>query len=310
MLNFLQFPTKGEILIDGKRINKGKDCLEWRRKMALVFQEPLLFKGSVEENIAYGLKIRKYPPGEREEKIKRVLDLLKISNLRKKKSSELSGGEAQRVNLARSLVLEPEIFLLDEPLVNIDTPTRDKFLNDLKQLFNKLTLTVIYVTHVRQEALFLANRVGIMISGKIVQEGSPEEVFNFPLNEDVAKFVGVETVLSGKVIGSGNGMTLVDVNDWKIKVAADGYGEGDVFLCIRPEEIILSNDETHTSARNNFKTKVEKIYHYGHFLKILLDAGFPLIAFITRNAARELALSEGKDVWASFKATSIHLIKR
>ncbi len=309
LLNFLEFPTQGKIFFQGNLVEGKAQRFSLRRQMSLVFQESLLFNSTVFDNVAYGLKIRGVKPGEVKQRVNKALAWLKIEHLADVPAYLLSGGEAQRVNLARSLVLKPLIFLLDEPLANLDAPSREKFLLESKRLFRQLNLTVVYVTHEREEALFLADHLGILINGYLVQEGKPEEVFNFPASEEVARFVGVETVLEGKVIGEDNGLVKVAVGKGEIEVAAQCQARK-VILCLRPEEVVLSAQPNKSSPRNQVKALIKKIIPFGYFHKVFLDAGFPLAAFVTKPALEELNLAEGKEIWASFKATAVHLIER
>lgn len=192
LINFLEKPTEGEIWIRGRPPQSEAERFQARRRMTMVFQEPLLFRGTVFDNIAYGLKIR----GSFREVIQReageILAKLGIAHLSNYSASSLSGGEAQRVSLARALVLKPELLLLDEPLNALDTPTKEELRIDLLHLLKENGMTAIYVTHDRAEALILGDRVGVMINGEIIQAGSPEEVCNFPATKRVAKFMGVE----------------------------------------------------------------------------------------------------------------------
>lgn len=190
LINLLEKPTEGEIWIQGRLPQLEAERFQARRRMTMVFQEPLLFKGSVFDNIAYGLKIRGSPREVIQQKVGEILDKLGIAHLGSRSVSSLSGGEAQRVSLARALVLEPELLLLDEPLNALDTPTKEELRIDLLHLLKENGMTAIYVTHDRAEALILGDRVGVMMNGEIIQMGTSEEVFSFPANEQVAKFMG------------------------------------------------------------------------------------------------------------------------
>lgn len=317
LLDLIERPTSGEIIIGGKKIDNSSDKLAFRRKMAMVFQDSLLFSTSVSENVAYGLKVRKRPRAEIAEKVNSILTELNVPHLANRKSSELSGGEAQRVSLARALVLEPEIFFLDEPFTSLDPPTREKLRIDLENLIRREKLTTVYVTHDRTEALMLADRMAVMIEGRVLQVGKPDEVFNYPINEAVAKFVGIETILPGSVRSVVEGLAVVDVKGRKVEVAADVDTGESVMLCIRPEEVTLTVDgsiksegKKETSARNSFKCKVAKISQLGPLTKVSLDCGFPLTSMVTKQSAKQLNLQEGQEIIASFKATAVHVIKK
>lgn len=198
IIGLLEQPLQGQVLFKGQDVTKQRAKLELRRKMTMVFQESLLFRTSVYENVASGLKFRGLKRQEIEQRVKRWLSIMDIEHLAKRPAHQLSGGEAQRTSFARALAVEPEICLLDEPLSGLDLPTRERLQEELQSLLHRLEMTTIYVTHDRNEALMLADRVGIIINGELIQTGAPAEVFSAPLDERVARFVGVETICRGK----------------------------------------------------------------------------------------------------------------
>lgn len=317
LLSFLEQPLEGDIFFQGERPISAAQRLKARRKMTLVFQESLLFDTTVYKNVAYGLKARGCPKQEIKKIVGKILEELGIAHLASRKPSELSGGERKRVCLARALVIGPELFLLDEPLSFLDAPTKDTFQSDLLRILKGDEMTTIYVTHDRSEALAVADRVGVINEGQIIQEGTPEEVFNFPKTQFVADFVGVETVLRGKVSENKDNLATVEVQGGRIEtVAGDKIGEH-VFVCVRPEEVILSKVEGRkakgasqkSSTRNKFLGKIVKIILKNSVAKVHLDCGFPLVAAVTKRSLNELDLKVGKQATASFKATAVHIIK-
>ena len=189
---FLQ-PKSGEILIDG--VNQaGIEVND--RKVGMVFQDYALFPHlSVEQNIAYGLKILKRPAGKIREDVHDIASALGIESLLKRFPSELSGGQQQRVALARSLVLKPKILLMDEPLSSLDTKLRTKVREELKEIQQKLKITTVYVTHDQEEALSLSSKIAVLNEGKLLQEGSPREIYFSPKNEFTADFVGKANII-------------------------------------------------------------------------------------------------------------------
>lgn len=312
ILNVLEKPMAGKIFFQGKPIGVFLDELEIRRKMVTVFQEPLLFNATVYKNVAFGLKVRHFDRVVIEERVKNILKKLEISHLANTPTSKLSGGEAQRVSLARALVLESELLFLDEPFTFLDVPTREALTEDLIRIIRERNLTVVYVTHSRDEALLMADRIAIMDRGKILQEGSPEEVFNSPASEDVANFVGMETILEGEVIERENGLLKVRTHEREIEVVSESKAQGRILLGIRPENVIINSfdkDGPSSSARNKFKAKMVKIISLGSVLKIYLDCGFPLVSLVTKKSTEELGLEVGKTVVASFKATAVHVFR-
>ncbi|MEW6188820.1 MAG: ABC transporter ATP-binding protein, partial [Actinomycetota bacterium] len=230
--------------------------------------------------------------------------------------------EAQRVSLARALVFEPQVLFLDEPFASLDPPTKEALREDLERVIREMKLTTVYVTHDRTEALMLADRMAVMDKGEILQIGTPEEIFNYPVNERVANFVGVETILSGTVVSQRNGLADVEVTGGEVEVLCDSSVGEKVLLCIRPEEVTLQGTrnekrearsegrELISSARNRFLSVVKKVIPQGAIVKVRLDCGFPLVSFVTKQSAEELNLEEGRTVVASFKATAVHVIRK
>jgi len=326
-LSCLTKPTTGEISFRGQKIGSDVSVFEYRRNLAMVFQEPLLFNTTVFKNVASGLTIRRMGREEIRRIVKESLERFGIDHLGERSARTLSGGEAQRTSLARAFAIRPEILFLDEPFAALDPPTREALIEDLQAVLQDTHTTTIFATHDRAEALRLSDRIGVMNDGSILQIGAPEEVMNHPMNEFVANFVGVETILRGKVIRKDEGGFVMLVSDHEIEAVGDVKLGENVVLCIRPENVTLSiasrSDalppqggessrlarET-TSERNVFHGRITKITPLGFFQRIQLDCGFPLVAYVTRHSLDDLSLIEGKDVTASFKATAIHVVRK
>ena len=311
-LSHLLKPFQGEIFFKGNRVETNHSVLGYRRRLAMVFQEPLLFDTTVLNNVASGLKIR----GMKRDEIRgRAMEELKrfgIGHLNGRSANTLSGGEAQRTSLARAFALRPEILLLDEPFSSLDPPTRDSLMEDLEHILQQTRTTTIFATHDRLEALRLSDRIAVMNEGRILQIGPPEEVANHPVNELVASFMGVEAILTGKVIKKKDGTFVASVEGQEIEAVGDVLLGETVVLCIRPENVTLSmrSSQEGTSARNVFPGKILKVISLGLYQKVQLDCGFPLVAYVTNHSLEELSLVEGKDVRASFKATAVMVIRK
>src|SRR4030043_1848484 len=311
-LSYLLRPFEGKNFFRGKKIEANHSVLEYRRKLAMVFQEPLLFDTTVFNNIASGLKIRGMRRNEIRDRVMEQLSLFGIGHLSDRSAKTLSGGEAQRTSLARAFALRPEILLLDESFSSLDPPTHDSLIEDLEHILQQTRTTAIFATHDRLEALRLSDLLAAVNEGKILQIGSPEKVMNYPVNEWVASFVGVETILTGKVIKRNGGTFVASIEGQEIEAVGDAHlGEGGV-LCIRPENVTLStrSSQEGTSARNVFMGKILKIAPLGLYQKVQLHCGFPLVAYVTTHSLEELLLEEGREVRASFKATAVTVIRK
>src|SRR4030042_1388906 len=311
-VSYLLRPFIGEIFFNGEKIISNHSIFEYRRKLAMVFQEPLLFDTTVFNNVASGLRIRGMKRGEIRDRAMEQLERFGISHLNDRSARTLSGGEAQRTSLARAFALRPEILFLDEPFSSLDPPTRDSLIEDLEHILQQTRTTAIFATHDRLEALRLSDRMAVMNEGKILQIGSPEKVMNHPVNEWVASFVGVETILSGKVIKRNGGTFIASIGGQGIEAVGDAHFGETVVLCIRPENVTLSTrpSQEGTSARNVFSGRVTRIVPLGLYQKVHLQCGFPLVAYAPNHSLKELSLAEEKEVKASFKAIAVTVIRK
>ncbi|HEU4341341.1 MAG TPA: ABC transporter ATP-binding protein [Candidatus Binatia bacterium] len=313
LMGLLQQPSEGKVFFRGNLVAHGEG-LSIRRRMASVFQEPLLLNASVYENAALGLKLRGLDRRSVDQRIRPWLERLRIAHLADRRARSLSGGEAQRTSLARAMALDPELLLLDEPFSSLDPPAREDLLVDLETILRKSTVTTVFVTHDRDEAFMLADRVAVLIDGRILQLGAAAEVFARPINEEVARFVGVDTKIPGVVEKVRVGLTEVTFNGGNAAVVGDLRPGERVILCLRPEDITLSipgREDLKSSVRNRLAGKVVKIIPWGSHYRVALECGGTrLIAFILRPSLLESGIQEGGDVVASFKATAVHVIRR
>lgn len=313
ILNLLEKPTQGIVNIFGITPINNRQRHNLRKKMVMIFQEPLLFKSTVYNNVSYGLRMRKKNKDFIKNKVLEALEKFGISHLINRQAGTLSGGEAQRVSLARALVLEPEILLLDEPFAALDQPTREELREDLYKIIRRENQTTLHVTHDRNEALVISDNVAVINEGEIIQRGRTEDVFNRPIDEFVANFLGVETILYGKITSKRDGLCIVNINNHKLEVVSDLKVGKRVITCIRPENVTLlkySLKAPLTSARNSFISTIKDISSYGLVYRVVMDCGFNLTAFITRESLDRLNLKIGEKIIANIKATSIHLLSR
>jgi tungstate transport system ATP-binding protein len=309
VMSLLQTPAEGTLSFRCRPVTAAAS-LEVRRRMAVVFQQPLLADMSVRDNVELGLRFRSVEPHDRRARVGRWLARLSISRLAGQPARTLSGGEAQRVALARGLVLEPDVLFLDEPFAALDAPTRAALVPDLGAILRADGVTTVLVTHDRSEAQALADRVGVMIAGRLLQVDETARVFGAPDSEDVARFVGVETILAGEVIGATDGIAVVDVGGRRLEVVSSARQGDRVRVGIRPEDVTLMTTEVggQSSARNRFVGTVVRLMP-GSPVKVAVDCGFPLVAAVTTRSAAELRLAAGVPVIAVFKASAAHVIE-
>ena len=311
MLAGLLKPQRGKIYFQGLPVESRTELAMLRRNAAVVFQEPLLLNSSVYENVALGLKFRRLKNEEIRKSVQSALDYFGISQLEKRSAKTLSGGEAKRVSLARAFAIKPQIILLDEAFNSLDPPSRETVIDDLKRILEETKITAVLASHDREETLRLAQDVSVMNAGKIVQSGTTAEIFNQPDSEFVANFVGTETILEGEVKSCSSGNIVVSVYGKEIEAIGDCFVGQKVFCCLRPENVTVSNQKPEKiSARNIFEAKVSIIIRQGFFNKLILDCGFPLVAYITIPSFEDLGIVQGATVIAYFKATSVHIIPR
>jgi tungstate transport system ATP-binding protein len=309
-LALLLKPTTGRILYKGHVVPNGASMMEMRRNFAVVFQEPLLLNMTVWDNVTLGMKLRGFKRQEIEERAHRWLERFGIDSLASRNARTLSGGEAQRASLSRAFVLQPEVLFLDEPFAALDVPTRQSLFGDMMNILQETRCTTVMVTHDRNEAQTLANRIIMLLNGKIAQEGTPKEIFTSPANEEIAKFVGMENIIEGAVIDNKDCLATISVASQIIEGVSSCPAGGTVNILIRPEDVTLSLTISSSSARNVFSGKIMALYPMTPLIRVNLDCGFLLIALITMKSADEMQLEIGKTVYASFKAAAIHVMSR
>jgi len=264
---------------------------------------------SVAGNIRFGLGELK--ADERQRRVAESLALLKLQGLEQFKPGQLSGGQQQRVALARAVARRPQLLLLDEPLSALDAPTRTHLRSELRALLKQLAVPSVVVTHDWTEALVLGDQMAVIHEGRVLQTGTPQEVFNRPNGEAVARIVGIETALEGRVIESSGGLMTVDVEGTKLIALGEDEVGPDVFVCIRAEDVVLEPvGAGTTSARNHLAGQVQEVQSLGALVRVTIDCGFLLSAVVTRAAVEDLRLSPGTPVTASMKAGAVHLVPR
>jgi len=304
--------SAGQVLWRGAQVATGRDAIALRRRMAMVLQEPLLFQASVYDNVAAGLRIRRLDRREERGRVMAYLERFGLASLERRPARSLSGGESRRVSIARALAIEPEVVFLDEPFANLDPPTRQAITGDLERTIRDTGAAAILVTHDQPEALRLSERVVVMQAGSIVQSDAPAAVFNEPANEFVASCMGLETIVEGVVVQSAGGEVVMSVAGREIAAIGTGAPGDPVYCCLRPEHVTIdiASPAGSSSARNVLPARIADVSSVGPYLKVRLDCGFPLVATVTGESFRALGLARGREVFASFKATAVHVIRR
>ncbi len=301
-------PDSGHIFIDDVNISKTKIQ---ERKIGLVFQDHAIFPHlNVFDNIAYPLKSKRTKKAEIKARVEDLAKEMNISHLLKRKAINLSGGEKQRIALARILAMNPSCLLLDEPFASLDVQLKSE-LRTLLRAINQKGITILHVTHDYEEALSLADQVAVINDGKLLQTGTPEEVFKYPKNRFVANFVGVKNFFKASLLDfSETGEErMVQVNE-KLAftlISKQSSGEGYVFL--RSKSVILSEKNMSSSASNSFVGTVTEIEKTPKGYEVLLDIGVPIFVTITERSFERLQVSLDKELWVSFKASALRFQK-
>jgi molybdopterin-binding protein len=313
VLAFLLSPDSGEVWFDGRQVSWKDDLVALRRRMAVVFQEPLLLDTSVRDNVASGLRIRGVPGRESDRRVSYWMGRFGVERLADRQARQLSGGESQRVSLARAFAMQPELLLLDEPFSALDAPTRATLFEDFEEVLRESGFTTVFVTHDRTEALRLGDSIAVVMDGRVAQVGTPEEVFSSPVDAEVAAFVGVENLIPGKVLEQREGLALVELRGVTAEAVSDLPAGQRVMAGLRPEDVVIAPppaSPSASSARNRLPGRITRLTPIGSQVRVTMDCGFSLVALITRRSAEELGFREGSEAVASFKAGSVHLLPR
>jgi molybdopterin-binding protein len=308
ILAALEAPDGGKVLYIGREV--AKDDRRLRRAAAAVLQRPYLWRGTVAQNVEFGLKARRLPADERRARLGAALETLDIAGLERAPVDGLSGGEAQRVALARALALEPEILFLDEPTADLDVSVRRRLLADLERIVRHAAPAIVLITHDPGEAFALADRVAVMEEGRIVQTGTPADIFEAPATEFVASFTGAEFMLNGVVERVEEDTMMVRLDSGQLLEAAGACEVGAaVRVGYRPEDVVIAPPASPaTSARNRFDAKLARLHPQGGLVRVRLESdGLSLEALITRHSLEDLGLEIGTPVVALIKVTALHV---
>ena len=304
ILAFLEKPTKGTVTFNGELVKEGNlDLL--RLHSTMVFQKTALFDTTVAKNIAYGLKFRGFSKNEIDEKLRNVLKMVRLEGYEKRRAKKLSGGEQQRVSLARAIALGTELLLLDEPTANLDQKNMSITEAVIFQIVQERNTTIVLATHNMLQMKTLSENVALLINGELVHVGKASEILED--TKKLASFARIENIFSGISRITIDGTAIIDVGD-DVHIEAALKREGKVSVFIRPEDIILSKNQFTSSARNVLKGKIVEIYDLGSVVRLKVDVGKTFTVQITKRSFNEMGLNLNTEVFLAFKASSVQII--
>jgi spermidine/putrescine transport system ATP-binding protein len=306
MLAGFEQPTDGQILIDGVDVAQTPPH---KRPVNTVFQSYALFPHmDVWKNVEYGLRWTDLPKSERKPKVDAALELVEMTEYAKRRPNQLSGGQQQRIALARALVLEPSVLLLDEPLGALDAKLRHSLRAQLTALQRRVGITFVFVTHDQEEALEMSDRLAVMSKGKIIQIGAPREIYQFPRSEFVADFLGVANLMDVEVSTSG-GVGPIKLGDFTLDAQIpDGYTPGMGRAVIRPESVHL--EEGDLTGDNRLPGMVERVVYLGSTSQVFvrLPQGSVVQSLVT-NAVNEEPWSSGDACRVRMPSDSLRVLE-
>jgi ABC-type Fe3+/spermidine/putrescine transport system ATPase subunit len=278
------------------------------RQVSIVYQDHALFPHlSVRDNIVFGLKMHKTKPHEIKVKLDSVVQLLKLEQLLQRRPDTLSGGEKQKVALARAIVTMPKVLLLDEPLGALDPETRENVQQELGKLQSELSITVLHVTHDFEEAIAMGSRVAVMGGGCLKQVGTPEEIFRHPDSEFVARFVMARNILPGIAVKRAGANMVFKVG--ATEFITTGVIEGNCQASIRPEDILITRDPLFDIAQNCFPATITQIVNKGSMFSVTASLPPDMACMVTRHSFEEMGLHTGMQVYLTISPSSVHLFK-
>lgn len=305
MVAGFELPTSGRILIDGDEVSLTPPN---RRPTTMVFQNYALFPHlTVFENIAFGLKIRRDSTQDVRKKTEKIMRLVGLEEFEERSPAQLSGGQQQRVSLARSLVMEPKVLLLDEPLSNLDAKLRVSTRLEIRKIQQRVGITSVYVTHDQEEAMTLSDRVVIMHQGKIMQTGPPQEIYAYPASRFVADFIGKANFLDGRVVGkaSDNELVLEIIGKiFTVTLQKDTFSEGDrVLLVLRPESIKLEPIRPDTLIGI-----IQEAVYLGSQMVYMVEMEKNTLTVEIANPQEHMIFKTGEEVSINFQDKSLHIL--
>jgi tungstate transport system ATP-binding protein len=306
VMALLQMPTSGRMWFRNRTGSRAAEAL--RGSSAAVFQRPHLWAGSVAFNVSMGLRFHRVSASEVKPRVKRIGELLGIGPLLDQPVSTLSGGEAQRTALA-ALVVEPDVLFLDEPTANLDAEVKTALRQDIERLARTRAGSTLLVTHDQHEAFSLADRIVVLEEGRLVQDGSPADLYENPATMYIAGLTGAEFAVRGRVSSVDDGLVVVSVEGVPMTAVGAAALNAPVKIAYRPEDLVLgdpSEDELRDSARNSFFSTVSEVRVLGGLVRVRLDGPPGMVALVSRPAAEKVGLKPGSRVSVRIKAAALH----
>jgi len=295
--------SSGQVWINGRDVTQLN--LE-KRKIGFAYQDYALYPHlTVRDNISFGLMWRNKKRQEIEKAIDNVVELLNIADLLEKRPWSLSGGQSQKIALARAIAIKPDLLLLDEPLSAVDSGTKEDYERELKELHNHLKLTTIHVTHNFEEATAMGNRIAVIMNGQILQIGTPEQIFRQPNSELVARFLMTRNIFDGVVTDSSDGQKVFSVEGTKLAVVTTRQGR--VHASIRPEDILISREPLHSNALNSLQGTITRIVDRGSVIYINVNVPPEFTCLVLRRSLKEMGLREKERVFITFRASDVNV---
>lgn len=280
-----------------------------RRRIGVIFQDYSLFPHlTVRANILFGARHAGLPTAEADARLAKLTEMLEIGDMVDRSADAMSGGQKQRVGLARALMLQPDLLLFDEPLAALDAGLRDRLRDELRALLVRLRQTTVYVTHDRGEAFALGDQVGVLDGGKLLQTGTPADIFHRPADRRIAEFLGVDNLLQGAVVAGGADCSRVRIGSAAMESTSPGRTDANVTVCLHSDAVFVSRAGRPDGHANRLPGRVTRLAALGSLTKVHLDCGFPLVCTLTRGTAEDLGLTVGADVIADFRPEAVHLI--
>ncbi|HEY95307.1 MAG TPA: ABC transporter ATP-binding protein [Dehalococcoidia bacterium] len=298
--------TSGEVWINGKDVT---DLNLEKRKIGFAFQDYALYRHlSVRDNISFGLMWKNQKQKDIDKAVDKAVELLHLENLLDKRAWTLSGGESQKIALARAIAIKPDLLILDEPLSAVDAETKEDYERELRELHNHLELTTIHVTHSFEEAVALGDRIAVIIDGEILQVGTPEEIFLYPQSEQLARFLMTRNVFSGEITPESNGNKVFTIDGTRIFVNTEL--EGKTHVSIRPENILLSREPIDSPGNNCIEGTVTRIIDRGTITHIKVNIPPEFTCLALRRTLKELDLSENDRIFLTFDISDVNVFRQ